>query len=461
MQHADLLIEAGVAVTMDAQRRMIRDAAVAVVGDRIAAVGKTKEVKAAFSSSRIIDARNKVVLPGLVNAHLHFYHQLHRGLAPDWLDGHEWSNYVHGKFAPHITPEAERWAALATLIETLRSGATTFLAAGSYHPSLVLEAIGAVGLRGFEGRRTFDRAILGHSWLADDTETCLRGNERVMSEFAGGRADGRVRPCVDIVGLGRCSDELLVKSKELADRTGALLNLHECAFIQQVEEVKRRTGLTPIAHLERLGVLGPSVVLVHMIHVTDEEIAILKRHDAKVVHCPTTALKLTYGLSRAGRFPEMLEAGVTVAIGSDCGDCSNYNDMIRVMYLAAVLFKDARFNARIMGAETALEMATLAGARALGLENEIGSLEPGKKADIVLVATRRADWVPVHHEIYNLVYAASASSVDTVLVDGRVILEAGRVLTVDEEEVLARTQEHAVAVRRAAGLEPSYKWPVL
>ncbi len=461
MQPADLLIEAGVAVTMDARRRIIRDAAVAVVGDRIAAIGKMAEVKAAFSSPQVIDAHDKVVLPGLVNAHLHFYHQLHRGVAPDWLDGHEWSNYVHGKFAPHITPEAERWAALATLIETLRSGATTFLAAGSYNPSVVMEAIGAVGLRGFEGRRTFDRTILGHTWLVDDTQTCLRENERVLREFADGRAGGRIRPCVDIVGLGRCSDELLVKSKEMAERYGALLNLHECAFVQQVEEVKSRTGRTPIAHLAHLGVLGSNVVLVHMIHVTDEEIAILKRHDAKVVHCPTTALKLTYGLSRAGRFPEMMEAGVTLAIGSDCGDCSNYNDMIRVMYLAALLFKDARFNAKIMGAETALEMATLAGARALGLENEIGSLEPGKKADIILVSTRRADWVPVHNEIYNLVYSASASSVDTVLVDGRVILDAGRVLTVDEEEVLVRTQEQAVAVRRAAGLEPSYKWPVV
>lgn len=461
MQHADLLIEGGFAVTMDAGRRIIRDAAVAVVGDRIAAVGKTAEVKAAFSSPHVIDARDKLVLPGFVNSHLHFYHQLHRGVAPDWLDGHEWSNYVHSKFAPFITPEAERWAALATLIETLRSGVTTFLAAGSYNPSVVMEAIGAVGLRGFEGRRTFDRAILGHCWLVDDTETCLRENERVLREFADGRAGGRIRPCVDIVGLGRCTDELLVKSKEMADRHGALLNLHECAFAQQVAEVKSRTGRTPIAHLEHLGVLGPNVVLVHMIHVTDEEIAILKRHEAKVIHCPTTALKLTYGLSRAGRFPEMMDAGVTVAIGSDCGDCSNYNDMIRVMYLAALLFKDARSDAKLMGAETALEMATLAGARALGLEHEIGSLEPGKKADVVLISTRRADWIPVHNEIYNLIYSASASSVDTVLVDGRVIFQGGRVLMVDEEEVLARTQEHAVSVRRTAGLEPTYKWPVI
>lgn len=173
MQRADLVIQGGVAVTMDAQRRIIRDAAVAVVGDRIAAVGKLPEVDAAYHTSQVIDAREKVVLPGLINAHLHFYHQLHRGVAPDWLDGHEWSNYVHSKFAPFITADAERWAALATLIETLRSGATTFLAAGSYHPSVVMEAIGAVGLRGFEGRRTFDREILGHRSLLDDTATCL------------------------------------------------------------------------------------------------------------------------------------------------------------------------------------------------------------------------------------------------------------------------------------------------
>ena len=457
----DLLIEGGSIITMDPARRIIRDGAIAVTGDRIAAVGKRETLRAQYRGRRVLDAGRHVITPGLVNSHVHFYHHMHRGMAPDSFDGNQWSNFVHSRVAPILTVEDEVWAAYLVLIELMKSGSTTYLAAGSYNPGPVLEAIPKVGLRGLESRRTFDHVHLGHTALAEPTEKCVSENAAVMEKYAGGFANGLVRPCVNIVGLGRCTDTLIVKSKELADKYGTLLNMHQCAFPEEVESIRQRTGLTPIKHLERLGALGPNVVLVHMLHVTDEEIEILARTGTHVVHNPGTALKIVYGLSKGGKFPEMLEAGVNVALGTDAGDCANFMDLVRAMYLAALLFKDIRFDPRVMGAEVALEMATIRGARALGLEHEIGSLEPGKKADLVLFDADTPQWQPLYCEPYNLVYSASGDSADIVIVDGKIVMENREVKTIDEREVIARIKALSRGVEARSGVTPPTRWPIV
>ena len=457
----DVLIQGGSIITMDPSRRIVRDGAIAVNGDRIVAVGKRDALRTQYRGRRVLDAGHHVITPGLVNSHVHFYHQMHRGMAPDNLDGNQWSNFVHSRVAPVLTVEDEVWAAYVVLLELMKSGSTTYLAAGSYNPGPVLEAIPKVGLRGFESRRTFDHVHLGHSALAEPTETCVRENAAVMERYAGGFANGLVRPCVNIVGLGRCTDTLIVKSKELADKYGAILNMHQCAFPEEIDSVVQRTGLTPIKHLERLGALGPNVVLVHMLYVTDEEIEILARTGTNVVHNPGTALKIVYGLSRAGKFPEMMKAGVNVALGTDAGDCANFMDITRAIYLAALLFKDIRFDPQTMGAEVALEMATIRGAKALGLENEIGSLEPGKKADIVLFNADAPQWQPLYCEPYNLVYSASGESVDTVIVDGKIVMEHREVKTIDEREVIARIKELSRGVEARSGVTPPTRWPIV
>jgi cytosine/adenosine deaminase-related metal-dependent hydrolase len=297
--------------------------------------------------------------------------------------------------------------------------------------------------------------------MAEPTETCLRENAAVMEKYAAGFANGLVRPCVNIVGLGRCTDTLIVKSKELADKYGAILNMHQCAFPEEVESIRKRTGRTPIKHLEHLGALGPNVVLVHMLHVTDEEIEILARTGTHVIHNPGTALKIVYGLTRAGKFPEMMKAGVNVGVGTDAGDCANFMDIVRVMYLAALLFKDIRFDPQLMGAEVALEMATIHGARALGLDKEIGSLEPGKKADVVLFDADMPQWQPLYCEPYNLVYSAAGDSADTVIVDGKIVMEHRQVKTIDEGEVVARIKELARGVEARSGVNPPTRWPIV
>ena len=220
--------------------------------------------------------------------------------------------------------------------------------------------------------------------------------------------------------------------------------------------------MRPVEHLEHLGVLGSNVVLVHVVHANDREIRMLRERETNIVHCPSTALKLVYGLSTFGRFPEMLGAGVNVALGTDASDCANYQDMIRLMYLAAVLFKDYRYDATVMGAETAIEMATINGARALGLQEEIGSLEPNKKADVIVIDMSGPEWVPLYNPVQNLVYSASGSSVETVIVDGRIVMEQYEVKTVDEKQVLARCQELANAIVNRTGVHPDHtRWQVV
>jgi cytosine/adenosine deaminase-related metal-dependent hydrolase len=457
----DLLVEGGSIMTMDGSRRIIRDGAIAVTGDRIVAVDKRNALRDRYRAKRTIDGRSHVITPGLVNSHIHFYHQMHRGMAPDTLDGNEWSNFVHTRVAPILTAEDEVWASYVVLLEILKSGSTTYLAAGSYNPDPVLEAIPKVGLRGFEGRRTFDFVHLGHQALAEPTEKCIEENARVMEKYKDGFSNNLVRPCVNIVGLGRCTDKLILEAKALADKHGAILNMHQCAFPEEVESIKQRTGHTPIEHLDHLGVLGPNVVLVHMIHVSDSEIDILARTRTNVVHNPGTALKIVYGMTKWGKFPEMMKAGINVALGTDAGDCANFMDIVRALYLAATLYKDMRFDPELMGAELALEMATIHGARALGMESEIGSLEPGKKADIVLFNADTPQWQPLYCEPYNLVYSASGDSADTVIVDGKVLMEKREVKTIDEREVIERIKELSKGVEQRSGVKPPTRWPII
>jgi len=198
-----------------------------------------------------------------------------------------------------------------------------------------------------------------------------------------------------------------------------------------------------------------------MIHVDDTEIRIVKKYGAKVVHCPSTALKLVYGLIMFGRFPEMMNEGIPVALGSDAAECSNHHDMVRILNLSALVFKDMRFDPYVINAERAIEMATINGAKVMGLENEIGSLEKGKKADLIVFNMKRPEWVPLHNEIQNLVYSATGNSVETVIIDGKMVVENGVVKTIDESEVLAKVQEFGERLVKRTGRSIATSWKFL
>jgi 5-methylthioadenosine/S-adenosylhomocysteine deaminase len=461
MTKVDVLLSGGTVLTVDEQRRIIRDGAVAIRGTDIVAVGKRESLEREFEARTIRNCKHKLIMPGLVNSHLHFYHTMHRGLAPEDAGGVLWSNYVHGKIATKLTPEDEIYGSLIILLETLKSGTTTFLEAGSYNPAAAIEGVSRIGMRGLMGRRSFDQAILGHSMLMEDTETCLRENEKFLKVYRDGHNGGLLKACVDIVGQGRCTDRLYLESKKMADDYGTILNLHLAAVAEEVTATRANTGYRPVEHLYRLGILDSNVSLVHMVHVTDREVRMLAKTRVNVIHCPSTALKLNYELSSKGRFPEMLEHGVNVGVGGDASDCSNFADMIRVMYLAAVLPKDYRNDPGISAAETAIEMATINGAKALGMADAIGSLEPGKRADVIILNMWRPEWIPNYSEVQNLVYSADGRSVETVYVNGRLIMDDGKVLTVDENEVIERCMMLSEKLLERTGVSVPGRWPIV
>jgi cytosine/adenosine deaminase-related metal-dependent hydrolase len=215
----------------------------------------------------------------------------------------------------------------------------------------------------------------------------------------------------------------------------------------------------PLATLDGWGVLGPNAKLSHMVYLDDADIRLLARRGVKISHCPTAALKHTKGLAAHARVPEMIARGVCVSLGGDSGNGSNHFDMLRMMYLVATIYKDARLDVTVMPPETVLEMATIRGAESLLMERRIGSLEPGKRADLVLYSRDQPEWRPLLNPLNNLVYAATGSSVRSVMIDGRLVLDDGRITTVDERAIYERVEVLAREQVRRAGLTIESRWP--
>lgn len=455
-----LLIEhAETVLTMDPGRRRIADGAVVVEGDRIVAVGKTEDVRAAHAGpfDRVIDARGKLVMPGLIDTHLHVSEQLSRGLFPDNLSTQEWVFRWAKPFYGTVDPEEEYVGALLACAEMIKTGTTCFLDVGVYNDiSTSAEAVAQSGIRAVLGRHAADRLpkVLPPNWTpeivakhyfksADDALAALEDCHRRWH----GKADGRIRVWINIEGKTPCSPELHAGATQLAARLGVGASYHIASSIEEAQATEQEHGVWPVTLLERYGALGPNLLLAHVVAVKEEEIELLARRGVKVAFCPGTSLKLAKGAARIGRYPEMMEAGITIGLGCDGTSAAGSLDLLRQVYLVAGLFKDARMDPTLVPAQKALDMATIEGARCLLWDDEIGSLEPGKKADIILLDMERLEWVPRHDVVQTLVYCASGDSVHTVIINGEIVME-GRVLTrLDEKEVMERALRLA---RRAA-----------
>jgi cytosine/adenosine deaminase-related metal-dependent hydrolase len=292
--------------------------------------------------------------------------------------------------------------------------------------------------------------------MSQTTEQALGATADVLAKVHG-RAGGRLGAWPLLLGFGTCSEPLMRGARALAERHGVGWGMMNLALHPRL----RTRDTVSVERLETLGLLGPTTKLAHMIYVSDEDIARLARHSVKIAHCPSAALKHTKGLAAHGRFPEMVEAGVCVSLGGDSGNGSNHFDMLRLMYLAATVFKDARLDVGVLPAERALEMATIAGAEALLLERQIGSIEPGKRADLVLYDLDTPEWRPLLNPVNNLVYAASGASVRTVVIDGRIVLDEGRLTTLDEGALYERVERLSREHVRRAGVPIASRWPVV
>lgn len=458
----DLLVRGAIVVTMDAQRRILSDGCIAVDGDRIVAVGPTRELERTFAPREIVDGRGFVATPGFVNGHVHVTGEpLTRGFVPDDTGFQEniFDWLIPTCFAH--TPEDERLSAQLSAIDMLKNGATTFLEAGTIlHLDEAIDGLESTGIRGRVGRWTQDRAFAPGDDQAALIDRAIRGLDDQMARYpaTGGK---RISCWPALIGHSINTDEVWRHAKALADRTGTGVTAHMSPAVLDPEWFIANTGRRPIEHLDHLGVLGANVSLTHVVHVDDAEVATLARTGTNVTHCPLSALKGAYGAGSVGKFPEMADAGVNILLGTDGNNNGNSTDLMRCIYLAAAIHKDARRDPARFPATTALEMATLNGAKAMGLSNLIGSLEPGKKADFVLHDTNRTEWRPLFNVVNQLVWSADGRGVHSVWVDGLRVIEDHRSTLVDEDALLARAQAAGEAIVARSGLPFRSAWPVV
>ena len=446
-------------VTMNESRDIIRDGAVAVRGDQIVAVGKRSDLELLYEASRTIGGDRFVVTPGMINSHIHITGEpLTRGYVPDDTPFEEnvfmWLCPLYSVY----TAEEERVSAQLAATEMLKSGTTTFLEAGTIRfLDEVIDGLLEAGIRGRVGRWVWD--------LPPEPDVYKQNTDEAINflqhqlETHRSVANDRLGAWSILVGHTTCSDPLWRAGRELATEHGTGMSFHMSPAKLDPEGFVAEFGHRPMIHLAELGVLGPDVTMTHCVQVDDQELAVMAETGVNVAHCPTTALKVSYGVTQVGKMPEMVMAGINVAIGTDGNNASNYSDLMRATYLVAGLFKDARQDPQMFPAEKAYEMATLGGAQALQMDDRIGSLEVGKKADVVLHDTDRPEWRPLLNVMNQLVWSADGRGVHTVVVDGAFVVEDGRMTTLDEEALYADAQRMGEAITTRSGLPDKAKYP--
>jgi cytosine/adenosine deaminase-related metal-dependent hydrolase len=445
-------------VTVDRERRIIQDGSILIEDGKVSRVGKAAALANA-QADRVIDARHLLVTPGFVNGHMHIsYAHAVRGIFPDNLA----SPLTHVfKLQMAMTEEEEHATTLLGLVELLKSGTVCFVDPGSTKfPDACLQAYDDAGIRVIIGECVSDQdAPFPLPRYA--TNDAVKRTAAFLGKWQG-RLDGRIKAWAMPFSPETCSADLLRAAKAVADEHNTYLTLHHGSGPQARKDYQARHGKTPTEYLESLGVLGPNVVLAHALGVDDAEIECLARTGTKVAMCPVTAAKGGRGVPEHGRMPELLAKGVKVALGCDSPNNSNHLDLVRALNMAAIQYKDARGDMRQIPAEQALELATLTGAQALGVGDDIGSLEPGKKADLVLFDTQRPEWQALFNPVNNLVYNADGRSVHTVIVDGRVVVDAYRQTFVDEPRLYAKVQEIGERLLARTGVSyPRSRWPIV
>ncbi|MBI1262566.1 MAG: amidohydrolase family protein [Rhizobiales bacterium] len=446
---------------MDETRRIITDGAVAVTSDRISFVGKSADLPKGTTAKQVIDGRRFVLTPGFVNGHIHVTGEpLTRGYIPDdtGFEENVWRWLI--PLYQTQTPEDEYLSARLAALEMLRSGATCFLEAGTIlDMQATAEGLNTLGIRGRIGAWIEDRAFDPAEDQKKKTDLAIRKLQDEMAVNYGN--DPLIRAWPLLVGHSTATDEVWLAAKALADSNGGAISAHMSPAQVDVDWFMENTGKRPIEYLAELGVLGNNVSLTHAVHLDMNEVKLLAETGANICHCPLSALKGGYGATAVGLFPEMAEAGVNITLGTDGNNNGNASEMMRTIYLVAGLFKDARGRPDVFSAYQALEMATLGGARAMGLQQEIGSIELGKKADFVLHDTDRPEWRPLHNVANQLVWSADGRGVHSVWVNGVRVIDNYHSTMIDEEKLYADAQVAGEAIVKRSGLPAVSAWPIV
>jgi 5-methylthioadenosine/S-adenosylhomocysteine deaminase len=433
---ADWIWSARYVLTGNAQRPVIEGGAVAVRGERIVGVGAKAEIDARFQARQRLDRPQAILAPGLVNTHTHAAMSLFRGIADD-LKLQDWlEEYIFPAEAKNVTADFVRWGTRLGCLEMLLGGTTTFTDM-YYFEDVVAEAAREAGMRGVLGE-----TIIG--FPAPDAKTpadALAFTEKFLQRF---RGDSLIVPAVAPHALYTNSDETLKAARALANKYGAPLIIHLSETKKENDDEQAKRHSSPTATLDALGVLSGRTVAAHCVWMSDADLAILKARNVGVAHCPSSNMKLASGVAP---IMKMLALGIAVGLGPD-GPAGSNNDfnLFEEMDLAAKLQKVTTLDPQALPASTAFEMATMGGARVLGMEKEIGSLEPGKRADMISVRLDRPNAVPLYDPISQMVYALKADDVRDVMVNGKPVVRDGKILTLNEPQILQKAAEYRAKV---------------
>ncbi|MFT3838546.1 MAG: 5'-deoxyadenosine deaminase [Myxococcaceae bacterium] len=444
----DLVIKNATVVTMNASREVLRDAEVVIQGSRIAKVGPSSRTSTSRANGvrQVIDARGRVLIPGLIHAHLHACQTLCRNRA----DGFELLDWLREKIWPFEAAhdaESMRVSAELTFTELLKSGATALNDMGSVkHYGAVFEAARDCGIRIVGGKAMMDAGQGMPLGLRETTESSIAESLALAGHWHGSE-DGRLRYAFAPRFVLSCTESLMQQVGVLAKERKLRIHTHASESATECDVVREKTGTDNVAYFEKLGMLGPHTTLAHCVWLTAQEHRLMRETRTSMAHCPSANLKLASGYAKV---PELLKEGVNVALGADGAPCNNNLDLWVEMRLAALMHLP-RTGPTSIGAMQVLEMATLRGAKALGLEDEIGSIEPGKRADLTLVDLSSAHSSPGDDVVSRLVYSGQSRDVTHTLVDGRVLYDERKLVTLNERQVVQRAEQHASRI--AAQLE--------
>src|SRR5689334_10765414 len=440
---ADMIIVGGTVVTMDGSRTIYENGAVAVAGDTIVALGPRADVEKKYKGTQVIDARGALVLPGFINGHTHVPMTLFRGLHDD-VTLNDWLyKYIFPAEAKNVNEEFVRWGTKLAAAEQIRAGVTTF-ADMYYFEDAIAEETKATGMRGVLGETFIDFPAPDNKGEAQ----MLAYTEKFLKRWQG---DPLIHAAPAPHSIYTCSKKTLQDAAALARKYHSPILIHVAEMKKEWEDSEKANGMSPVQYLEKLGVLGPDIVAAHCIFVDEADRKLLSERGTGCVHNPSSNMMIASGVSPV---PEMRAAGVAVGLGTDGPAGSNNDlDLMEEIDLAAKLAKISKMNPLALGAKDVVAMATIDGARAIHMEREIGSIEAGKKADIILISLNEPNAVPMYDIYAQIAYSLKGRDVETVIIGGKVVMRDHRLLTVDEPKVLEKAREYRKSVKASLGME--------
>ena len=450
----DLLIENAIIVTMDGRKRIIHDASIGIEKNRITGLGPKEELSQT-GASVVIEATNKIVIPGMVNTHTHLFQTLSRGLGHD-MPLFDWFRKAILPYAQILTEEDCYSAALLGCLEAIKSGTTCLNDFMYVHPrprlsDAVIRAMSAVGVRGVLSRGIVD-AGQDHGMpdtLIEDVNVSVEDCERLISQYKGAQED-MIRIWLAPASIWMASPVAFKKAKEISKKYDDIWMTWHCSETKGVLDYsKQKYGMSDLRLLHDIGFLGSNTLAAHAVWLDDNEIEMMMEKEVKVSHCPVANMYLSDGVAR---IPEILKRGITVGLGTDGATSNDNQDMIFLLKTTSLLHKVNSLSPLAMTAGQTLELATTSGARSLGLENEIGSLEIGKKADIVIINPLKANTTPSYDPVSTLVYSATQENVETVIIDGKIVMKDRKMMTVNEDEVINSASKIVNSLRNRAGI---------